>query len=65
MLACLNGFSTVSDIDDCDPRNNLFSPEGLTESVFCGQHGRCIDGLNEYTCQCDRGWTGKECEIGM
>lgn len=58
-------FSLVPDIDDCDPRNSKFIVEDQVAPVFCGQHGKCIDGLNEYSCLCDRGWTGKECTVGM
>jgi len=56
------------DIDDCDPRNALFSQEGVgswTEFGYCGQHGTCVDGVNKYSCRCDPGWNGTKCEIGM
>lgn len=38
------------DIDDCDP-----DP--------C-EHGTCEDGVNEFSCVCDRGWTGDHCDTG-
>ena len=53
----------VSDIDYCNPRTVIFALEGLI--LFgCGPHGTCVDGLLEYTCNCDRGWTGKRCKTG-
>jgi len=58
----------LADIDDCDPRNDIFSQEGegsWTEFGYCGQHGTCVDGVNSYSCQCDPGWNGTKCEIGM
>ena len=57
-----------ADIDDCDPRNDIFSQEGegsWTEFGYCGQHGTCVDGVNSYSCRCDPGWNGTKCEIGM
>ena len=26
------------------------------------EHGRCVDGINSYTCRCDNGYTGEHCE---
>jgi Notch-like protein len=28
----------------------------------CEPNGKCIDGVNSYTCECDAGYTGKHCE---
>ena len=25
--------------------------------------GKCIDGINDYTCTCDKGYTGRDCDI--
>ena len=36
-----------------------------TEFGYCGQYGTCVDGVTSYSCQCDRGWTGKKCDVGM
>ena len=39
------------DIDDC-------------ESGPCQNVGTCIDGVNSYTCTCNPGYTGHDCETG-
>ena len=39
------------DIDDC---------AGKT----CSGVGRCEDGVNDYSCKCDEGYAGKNCEKG-
>ncbi len=41
----------ILDIDDC---------VGLT----CENNGTCVDGHNNYSCQCAPGWTGFNCSIG-
>ena len=38
-----------SDIDECG-------------SLPCQPNGKCIDGVNSYTCQCNSGYEGKHCE---
>lgn len=37
------------DIDECG-------------SQPCQPNGKCIDGVNSYTCQCDKGYEGKHCD---
>ena len=27
-------------------------------------HGSCEDKINDYTCTCDPGWKGKDCDTG-
>ena len=44
----INGFT---DINEC-------------VSLPCQNDGTCVDGANEYGCQCLPGWTGNECETG-
>ena len=29
----------------------------------CGEHGNCVDGLIGYTCTCNHGYTGDQCEV--
>jgi len=43
-----SGTKCETNIDDC-------------LETECGQNGRCIDGLNTYSCQCDRGFSGAQC----
>ena len=42
----------VKDIDDC-------------ESGPCQNGATCVDGVADYSCECEEGWTGKDCEISM
>ena len=42
-------FDSFSDIDEC-------------ASSPCQNGGRCVDGINEYECRCQAGWTGVNCE---
>ena len=30
----------------------------------CKNEARCVDGLNDFTCECRRGFSGETCEIG-
>ena len=41
---------SFSDIDECNPNP-------------CLNGAICIDGINQYTCQCVPGYTGVNCEI--
>ena len=40
-----------ADIDEC-------------ASSPCQNGGTCVDGINSYTCNCDVGYAGKNCETG-
>ena len=44
----LNCFYFCTDIDDCDPDPCV--------------NGDCTDGVNTYTCDCDDGYTGTNCD---
>ena len=41
----------LADIDEC-----LCNP--------CGANGQCVNEVNKYTCTCDAGWTGTNCDEG-
>ena len=41
----------LSDTDDC-------------LGAICLHGGTCVDGVNEYTCTCPAGRTGRHCEVG-
>ena len=43
---------SIADIDDC----------ALTENP-CGDHGACIDGDNDFSCQCEGGFSGEDCSV--
>ena len=45
---CMGRVSIFADIDDC-------------VGVSCG-NGTCVDGINDYTCDCDIGFTGISCQ---
>ena len=38
----------IVDFDECEPEP-------------C-EYGRCVDGVDSYTCRCDNGFTGEQCE---
>ena len=47
-INCSN--SSIKDINDCDPNPCT--------------HGSCTDGVNSYTCACDPGYSGVDCNKG-
>ena len=48
---CISGFigTLCNEIDNCG-------------SVTCSGHGKCVDGVNSFICNCDPGFTGVECQ---
>ena len=44
-------FHSIADIDDC-------------VNHTCEHGGSCVDGVNDYSCNCLAGYTGHRCEIG-
>ena len=40
----------------------------FTDIDECGSNpcvnGQCQDGINQYQCMCDPGWTGVNCDVG-
>ena len=49
ILAC--SLSVSTDVDDCAQNP-------------C-KHGTCLDQLNDFTCTCESGWEGKQCDQGI
>jgi thioredoxin-related protein len=49
---CTFIFILLSDIDDCDPNP-------------CKNDGTCNDEINDYTCNCVDGFSGKKCETSQ
>ena len=43
---------------------NLFSDVNECESDPCQNGATCVDGINSYTCECVKGYTGHDCETG-
>ena len=39
--------------------------EDQCEGVTCSGNGTCQDGENTYTCNCNSGWTGQQCETSL
>ena len=51
MFPCVCFSLILADIDDCADQP-------------CFNRGTCIDGVNDYTCICAVGYTGKNCSVG-
>ena len=52
MRCYIYGWIVFVDIDDC-------------QWAVCLHGGTCVDGVDEYTCNCTIGWNGAHCEIGQ
>ena len=44
----MTSFCYTPDINECDPNPCL--------------NGKCTDEINDYTCDCTLGWSGKNCD---
>ena len=51
ILSLKHCYFRFEDIDDCS-------------SVTCANGGTCVDGVNQYSCACQEGFTGNLCESG-
>ena len=52
IVICLTLLRCLSDFDECG-------------SNPCQNGGTCVDGLNQYTCSCQAGYTGTSCQTGQ
>ena len=43
---------------------NVIADVNECESNPCNNGGRCVDGVNGYSCNCTDGYVGLECETG-
>ena len=51
ILLFIPNFIIIEDIDDCGNRT-------------CFNGGTCVDGVNSFTCNCAKGYTGNHCQTG-
>ena len=42
----------------------FFADIDYCETSTCDNGGTCIDGIDDYTCECQEGYTGSNCETG-
>ena len=45
-------------------RRNLFVDIDDCSDTPCAHGGECIDGVDEYSCNCVPGYTGNDCDVG-
>ena len=68
VMIILNSFSFDSKNATIQPlknlSKNLFSDVNECESEPCQNGATCVDGINAYTCECVKGYTGHDCEKG-
>ena len=43
----------------------LFLDINECQSDPCFDEATCVDGVNEYTCECQPGYTGEHCDTGI
>ena len=42
--------------------SRIFKPYEFCAANPCKNSGTCVDGQDNYTCQCAKGWTGPTCD---
>ncbi|XP_063284243.1 L-selectin-like [Pelobates fuscus] len=48
--------------DDCRKKKSALCYTASCDTTLCGDHGECVETINNYTCSCDDGFYGYHCE---
>ncbi|XP_053104568.1 E-selectin-like [Hemicordylus capensis] len=51
--------------EPCDKKKAALCYTASCEPHPCSGHGECVETINNYTCHCDRGFYGRDCEHVM
>ncbi|XP_053550068.1 L-selectin [Bombina bombina] len=68
LFGCFEGFQLSKSIEvECLSSGNWSSTSpsciATCNKKLCGQHGECVKTINNYTCNCDKGFYGYHCQF--